>query len=697
MDDATEHTVTEHTSGFDEEVRPTREAQRRGSAILMQVGWCVIVAFSLILNFVSVPARHRQLVQPATDAEALMGRRTAEELRALADAGISADTYFWIMEGMASAWVLVCLAFSAVIFWKRRDRAIAFVASTYLVVCSTAASINSPALAAEHPAAQPLVDAHYGLGFSLVALLVLLLPNGRFHPKFARWVALAFVTYQGARVFLPAAPGASQLWQPYLGFVPELAVFTFAVGVQAYRYRTYYTPIERQQTKWMVAAFAIHVTVWAALVVPNLVLAHYLAQPLMNVAMEVGLYVTYMATFLAVPVALGFAVFRHRLWDIDIIINRSLIYGLLTLSVLGAFVLTFLGLHWLFTLALGKSVAPVVLAVSTAVAGALFQPTRRRLQRFVDRRIYGIGLDIHRKRGRPKTPDPRDDSAIRARLLRHYDDVRMVGRGGMAEVYRGIDPRIDAPVAIKLLRGMDEPVTGGTTQRFEREANIVRTLRHPNIVPIYDFGQSNEGLKYIVMEYIEGPDLRQHLQREGYLNLADAGPILQDVADALDHAHVQGIVHRDVKPSNVLLETQSTTRGRPRVKRALLTDFGIAKPAEGPRFTGSIVLGTVGYMAPEQIEDSSEVDARADVYSFGILTYQLLTGRRPFNQRSPTAVLIAQLHQPPQNPRELVPEIPGHVAEAILRALSKNPRDRYASAGEMVADMISEEPTEIFH
>ena len=169
------------------------------------------------------------------------------------------------------------------------------------------------------------------------------------------------------------------------------------------------------------------------------------------------------------------------------------------------------------------------------------------------------------------------------------------------------------------------------------------------------------------------------------------------MADALDHAHAQGIVHRDVKPSNVLLETQSVTRGRPEVRRAVLTDFGIAKAADGPRFTGSIVLGTVGYMAPEQIEDSAEVDARADVYSFGILTYQLLTGRRPFNQRSPTAVLIAQLHQPPQNPRELVPEIPGHVAEAILRALSKDPKDRYASAGEMVADMISEEPTEIFH
>ena len=688
---------TDLTSGFAEEVRPTREHRRKASALVMQVGWCVIVAYSLILNFVSVPARHRQITTPAGESEAVMGRRSAEELQALADVGISPDAFFWFMESMASVWVLVCLAFAVVIFWKRRDRAIAFVASTYLVVCSTAASINSPALAAEHPAAQPLVDIHYGLGFALVALLVLLLPNGRFHPRFARWIALFFVTYQGARILLPAAAGTGQLWQPYLWFVPEMLVFAFAVGIQAYRYRTYYTPIERQQTKWMVAAFAIHVTVWAALVVPNLVLAHYLAQPLMNVAMEVGLYVTYMATFLAVPVALGFAVFRHRLWDIDIIINRSLIYGLLTLSVLGAFVLTFLGLHWLFTLALGKSVAPVVLAVSTAVAGALFQPTRRRLQRFVDRRIYGIGLDIHRKRGRPKTPDPRDDSAIRARLLRHYDDVRMVGRGGMAEVYRGIDPRIDAPVAIKLLRGMDEPVTGGTTQRFEREANIVRTLRHPNIVPIYDFGQSDEGVMYIVMEFVEGHDLRQHLQREGRLNLADAGPILQDVADALDHAHEQGIVPRDVKPSNVLLETQSITGGRPEVRRSLLADFGVAKPADGPRFTGSLVLGTVGYMAPEQIEDSSEVDARADVYSFGILTYQLLTGRRPFNQRSPTAVLIAQLHQPPQNPRELVPEIPGHVAEAIMRSLSKDPEDRYASAGEMVADMISEEPTEIFH
>ncbi len=697
MDEDTQ--LTELTSGFAEEVRPTRESRRKTGALVMQVGWCVIVAFSWVLTVVSIPARRRQIVNPADEADGVMGRRTAEELQALADAGISSEVYFWVMEGMASAWALVCLAFAVVIFWKRRDRAIAFVASTYLVVCSTAATINSPALAAEHPALRPLVDAHYGLGFSLVALLVLLLPNGRFHPRFARWIAVFFVTYEGARVLLPASSETGELWQSYLGFVPEMLVFAFAVGVQAYRYRTYYTPIERQQTKWMVAAFAVHVTVWAVLVLPNLVLAHYMAAPLMNVAVEVGLYVTYMATFLAVPVALGFAVFRHRLWDIDILINRSLIYGLLTLSVLGAFALTFLGLHWLFTLALGKSVAPVVLAVSTAVAGALFQPTRRRLRRFVDRRIYGIGLDLYRKRKRDRdaAPDPRDDSAVRARLLRHYDDVRMVGRGGMAEVYRGTDPRIDAPVAIKLLRGMEEPVTGGTTQRFEREADIVRSLRHPNIVPIYDFGQSDDGVMYIVMEFIEGHDLRQHLQREGRLSLVDAGPILQDVAAALDHAHAQGIVHRDVKPSNVLLETQSITGGRPEVRRSMLADFGVAKADDGPRFTGSLVLGTVGYMSPEQIEDSAHVDARADVYSFGILTYQLLTGRRPFNQRSPTAVLIAQLHQPPQNPRELVPEIPGHMAEAIMKSLSKEPMDRYASAGEMVTDMISEEPTEVFH
>ncbi len=689
-------TVTEQTSGFGEEIRSTHATPSGVRSWFLAACWCVVVAYSLVLNALSIPSRYRQIVMPCTrPADAILGRRSVDEAQALADVGISPELYFWLLEGLASAWVVICLAFSVVIFWKRRDRVVAFLASTYLVVGSTAACINSPALAMEIPATRPLVDLHFGLGFALVVLLVLLLPNGRFEPRLTRWIALFFVTYQAARIVLPAVPGAGQLWPPYLAFVPEMAVMAFGVGVQGYRYRVHYSPIERQQTKWVVTAFAIHLGVWIALLIPNLVLASVVSSPLLNVAVEVVLYLAYMVTFLAVPVALMFAVLRHRLWDIDLIINRSLIYGLLSLSVLAVFVICFLGLHGVFTLALDRSLSPVVLAASTAVAGALFQPARRRLQRFVDRRFYGIGLDLHRRRRRPERVTG-ERRAIRARVLRRYEDVAMVGRGGMAEVFRGRDPRSDAVVAIKLLRGDERGEGEGARQQFEREAAILRDLRHPNIVPVHEVGTTEDGVHYIVMQYIEGRDLRQHLLRRERMSLGDALPILQDVAAALDHAHARGVVHRDVKLSNVLLETRPGRSEQPVFQRALLTDFGVAKPAGGPRLTNSVVLGTVGYMSPEQIEDAAEVDGRADIYSFGVLAYELLTGQRPFRQRNPTAVLIAQLHQPPQDPRERVPQIPAHAADAIMRALAKAPADRYPSAGEMMIDLLSEEPTEIF-
>lgn len=275
-----------------------------------------------------------------------------------------------------------------------------------------------------------------------------------------------------------------------------------------------------------------------------------------------------------------------------------------------------------------------------------------------------------------------------------YEVLEPLGRGGMAEVYKGYHPRLDRTVAIKILPASLAAESDFRT-RFEREARAVAALKHPNVVQIFDFGDT-DGLYYMVMEYIAGSDLSHLLRDSGPLPLHPATALLRDIANALDYAHAQGLVHRDIKPSNVMLETTMNDRGRmtatnPPSFRAVLTDFGIAKiVGGGTGTTKTAMVGTLDYMAPEQIRASGEVDARADVYAFGVMAYQMVTGHLPFSGDNPGAVLMAHLQQPAPDPRLARPDLPAALADAILRALSKDPDERYRRAGEMVKAMSDE-------
>lgn len=279
-----------------------------------------------------------------------------------------------------------------------------------------------------------------------------------------------------------------------------------------------------------------------------------------------------------------------------------------------------------------------------------------------------------------------------------YEVLEPLGRGGMAEVYKGYHPRLDRTVAIKILPASLAAEEDFRT-RFEREARAVAALKHSNVVQIFDFGDT-DGLYYMVMEYIAGSDLARLLREGGPLPLDQATALLHDIASALDYAHGQGLVHRDIKPSNVMLERKEEG-GRlnedgqapaslllPFSFRAVLTDFGIAKiVGGGTGTTKTAMVGTLDYMAPEQIRASGEVDARADVYAFGVMAYQMVTRRLPFMGDNPGAVLMAHLQQQPPDPRLARPDMPAPMAGAILRALSKDPDERYRRAGEMVRAM----------
>ncbi len=262
-------------------------------------------------------------------------------------------------------------------------------------------------------------------------------------------------------------------------------------------------------------------------------------------------------------------------------------------------------------------------------------------------------------------------------LAGRYVIEREVGAGGMATVFLARDVRHARPVAIKVLRPELAERLGA--ERFLRETQTTATLHHPNIVPLYDSGEA-EGLLYYVMPYVEGETLRDRLRREGQLAVADAVGIACDVADALDYAHRHDIVHRDVKPENILLHE----------RRALIADFGIALALESGagdlRLTGTgISIGTPQYMSPEQAMGERHITARTDIFALGAILYEMLAGEPPFTGETAQAIIAKMLAVTPAPVRDIRTAVPAHVADAIDRSLQKVAADRFATAAEFAA------------
>jgi len=373
---------------------------------------------------------------------------------------------------------------------------------------------------------------------------------------------------------------------------------------------------------------------------------------------------------LCLTLGIFFSIFRYRLWDIDFIINRSLVYGALTVLL----ALVFGGSLFIISRIVEGQNFVLAFGITALIAGTSFNPTRRRIQRFVDQRFYNINIDYQ------KTPlDIPSGSAtqvLRTTQFGVYQNLELIGRGGMAEVYKSTHPQLNQPVAIKILPAQLAE-EAEFRQRFTREAQVVSKLDHPNIVRVFDSGEQ-DGKYYMVMEYLTGQDLDKFIRTNGRLALSQALALIQQIAAALDYAHSQGFIHRDIKPSNVLLDTSQNHT------RAILTDFGIAKILNSKTAmtrTGS-VMGTFDYIEPEQIQESSILDGRADIYALGVMVYQMLTGELPFKHNNPGALLIAHLTQPPPDSCKLLPDLPEQICGAIQKAMAKKPEERFATASE---------------
>ena len=265
---------------------------------------------------------------------------------------------------------------------------------------------------------------------------------------------------------------------------------------------------------------------------------------------------------------------------------------------------------------------------------------------------------------------------IKAALKGRYDIERELGRGGMATVYLANDPRHQREVAVKVL--LPDLATALGPDRFLREIRIAANLNHPHILALFDSGEA-EGFLYYVMPYIEGKTLRDRIDKEGELPLREAVRVIREVADALAFAHSHGVVHRDIKPDNVML-----TGGH-----AIVADFGVAKAVSEATgrdklTTAGVALGTPAYMAPEQATADPHVDHRADIYALGAMAYELLSGRTPFLGHTPQAVLAAHVTEEAAPVSKYRDQVSVEIESVVMKCLAKKPADRWQTADEML-------------
>ena len=292
----------------------------------------------------------------------------------------------------------------------------------------------------------------------------------------------------------------------------------------------------------------------------------------------------------------------------------------------------------------------------------------------------GTRLPVVEAAGSVVSALPMPAAASPAFVLGRYEVRERLGEGGMGMVHRGHDPVLDRAVAIKMIGlNMAKDELPDYEARFYQEARAAGGLAHPNIVVIYDIGKTDRHA-YMVMEYVEGRELRDLLMRHSPFGYRDAIEVCTQVADGLAYAHARGVVHRDIKPTNIMVTSDGVVK---------ITDFGIARmrTSELKTMTG-IVLGSPRYMSPEQVTGRM-LDQRTDIFSLGVVLYELLTGRPPFQGDSVQGVMFQALNSAPTPPSKLNPDVPRILDFVVAKAISKDPERRYATADAMAADLRS--------
>jgi serine/threonine protein kinase/lipopolysaccharide biosynthesis regulator YciM len=273
---------------------------------------------------------------------------------------------------------------------------------------------------------------------------------------------------------------------------------------------------------------------------------------------------------------------------------------------------------------------------------------------------------------------PREELTTGSTFAGRYQIIDELGKGGMGKVFRVLDKKLNEEVALKLIKP-EISLDKKTVERFSNELKISRKIVHKNIARMFDLNEENE-THYITMEYVRGEDLKRLIRKMGHLSAAHAIPIAKQICEAMEEAHRLGVVHRDLKPQNVMVDEEGNVR---------IMDFGIARSLESKGITGArVMIGTPEYMSPEQVE-GKDVDQRSDIYSLGVMLYEMVTGRVPFEGDTPFTIGMKHKGEAPKNPIELNARIPEDLSDLILKCLEKDKDKRYQSAGEVRSDLTN--------
>jgi serine/threonine protein kinase/predicted Zn-dependent protease len=272
----------------------------------------------------------------------------------------------------------------------------------------------------------------------------------------------------------------------------------------------------------------------------------------------------------------------------------------------------------------------------------------------------------------------KEELATGSTFAGRYQIIEELGRGGMGRVYKALDTEVNEKIALKLIKP-EVAVDGKTIDRFRNELKLARKVRHKNVCQMYDLNR-DRGNYFITMEYVSGDDLKGLIRKMSSFSAGQAVSIARQVCEGLAEAHRQGVVHRDLKPQNIMIDQEGVAR---------IMDFGIARSVRGKGLTGAgVMIGTPDYMSPEQVE-GKDTDPRSDIYSLGVILYEMATGRLPFEGETPFVVGVKHKSEVPRNPKELIPQLPDDLCRAILKCLEKDKEKRYQSARELGNDLLN--------
>lgn len=342
------------------------------------------------------------------------------------------------------------------------------------------------------------------------------------------------------------------------------------------------------------------------------------------------------------------------------------------------FVLTFYGLYWVLKQTFAHNISLILAsAIPAFLFGLFFFPIVKRIDKLFQKQSNVTIIFSDEELASSSSKNMRSQN-LTGQRIGPYKLGKLIGRGGMAEVYRAEGH--DTIVAIKVMYPhyqYDEEFL----ERFYREGEFGLGMNNPHIAAVYEVG-IHEEMPYIVMEYVDGEDLGDIISRTDSYTFEDIALWMQDICKALDIAHQEGFVHRDIKPSNVMIRPDG---------EAVLMDFGLAKFHNASTRITEVSIGTLGYMAPEQILASQAIDYLADIYSLGVVCYELLTGTLPFDGNT-AQIMYAHMNYERPDPRTIKESIPDHMAKAVMKAMAIDPNDRFQSAGEFANALMGNNP-----